>query len=161
VFGRDLCIGIAEQKLNVDLNGDGQVGAPAATKMSNSPKAENNATTTTTTAVDGDDNGLDDGSNIPLSTCTGNKKSLFIGINYKGTRSELKGCINDVIHIKAFVVERFRFPTDSAHMMTLTDDNPNAMPTRQNILNAFRWLVQDAQSGDSLFVHYSGHGTYE
>ena len=32
------------------------------------------------------------------------------------------------------------------------------MPTKQNILNGFKWLVKGARSGDSLFVHYSGHG---
>lgn len=43
---------------------------------------------------------LDDGANIPLSTCDGNKKSLFIGINYFGSKAELRGCINDVTNIK-------------------------------------------------------------
>jgi hypothetical protein len=32
-------------------------------------------------------------------------------------------------------------------------------PTRRNILNALGWLVSDAQPGDSLFFHYSGHGS--
>lgn len=31
-------------------------------------------------------------------------------------------------------------------------------PTRQNILEAMRWLVAGAQPNDSLFFHYSGHG---
>lgn len=26
------------------------------------------------------------------------------------------------------------------------------------MLESFRWLVQDARPGDSLFLHYSGHG---
>ena len=106
---------------------------------------------------------LDDGADIPLSTCDGNKKSLFIGINYFGSKAELRGCINDVKNIKQFVVQNWNFPTDSNHMRVLTDDNNNAngammMPTRANIIAAFHWLVQGAQSGDSLFVHYSGHG---
>lgn len=106
-----------------------------------------------------DDVQLDDGYNIPLSTCTGNKKSVFIGINYYNTSSELRGCINDVDNIKAFVVKQFHFPTDSNHMRILTDDNKNhGMPTRSNIISALKWLVQGATSGDSLFLHYSGHG---
>lgn len=42
----------------------------------------------------------------------------------------------------------------------LTDDskNPREQPTRQNILDAMRWLVRNAKPHDSLFFHYSGHG---
>ena len=31
-------------------------------------------------------------------------------------------------------------------------------PSRENILAAFQWLVDGAKAGDSLFMHYSGHG---
>lgn len=45
-------------------------------------------------------------------------------------------------------------------MVILTDDqqDPNYQPTKQNIINAMRWLVGGAQAGDSLFLHFSGHG---
>ncbi|KAG1849199.1 caspase domain-containing protein [Suillus subluteus] len=44
--------------------------------------------------------------------------------------------------------------------MVLTDEpyNLRYMPTKRNILSALRWLVKDAQPGDCLFFHYSGHG---
>ncbi|KAI5789562.1 hypothetical protein FPQ18DRAFT_306912 [Pyronema domesticum] len=32
-------------------------------------------------------------------------------------------------------------------------------PTRKNILSAMKWLVDDAQPNDSLFLFYSGHGS--
>jgi len=101
---------------------------------------------------------LDDGADTPLSDLSGNRKSLFIGINYYGSKAELKGCINDVKNIKQFVVDTFGFPTDARHMRVLTDDDPNNMPTRANMLAAMKWLVSGAKSGDSLFLHYSGHG---
>jgi len=101
---------------------------------------------------------LDDGANIPLSSCDGNKKSLFIGINYFGTRAELRGCINDVKNIRAFVVKHFNFPTDAAHMKVLIDSDKSNMPTKANILQVLQWLKAGAQPGDSLFLHYSGHG---
>lgn len=47
--------------------------------------------------------------------------------------------------------------------MILTDD-PEAepetdhAPTHKNIIAGFRWLVKDAKPGDSLLLHYSGHG---
>ena len=105
----------------------------------------------------GDD--LDDGADdIPLSDLSGNRKSLFIGINYYGSSAELRGCINDVKNIKQFVVDTFGFPTDSRHMRILTDDDPSNMPTRSNMIKAMKWLVNGAKNGDSLFLHYSGHG---
>jgi len=48
-------------------------------------------------------------------------------------------------------------------IMVLTDDKTaepetDCAPTRANLLKAFRWLVKGAKPGDSLLLHYSGHG---
>jgi hypothetical protein len=45
-------------------------------------------------------------------------------------------------------------------MIVLTDNtnDPRYMPTGQNMLAAFHWLVSNNYQGDSLFLHYSGHG---
>jgi hypothetical protein len=142
----------AEKATGRDLDGDGKIGGG------------NRAGTAGQRGVADRDYGLgqqgpmDNGETTALSQLTGKKKSLFIGINYTGTSGELRGCINDVVNIKAFVTQNFGFPTDAQHMRTLTDDNASAMPTKQNILEAMQWLVQGAQAGDSLFFHYSGHG---
>ena len=89
-------------------------------------------------------------------TGNGRKKAVLIGINYFGTKAELKGCINDVRNVTRFIKERYQF-TD---VVILTDDNsdPSKLPTKRNMIAAFQWLVKDAQPNDSLFVHYSGHG---
>jgi hypothetical protein len=94
------------------------------------------------------------------SNCGGNKKALLIGINYFGQRGELRGCINDVQNIKQFISSRYGFPVHPNHMVVLTDDqrDPNYRPTKQNIINAMGWLVGGARAGDSLFLHFSGHG---
>lgn len=103
---------------------------------------------------------LDDGHDIPLSTLDGNKRALLIGINYFGTSAELKGCINDVNNVKKLITSKFGFKSDPANMRILTDDSDDASkrPTKANIVNGMKWLVQGAKSGDSLFIHYSGHG---
>ena len=68
--------------------------------------------------------------------------------------------------MKSFLQTQYGFPGnfDSTSVMVLTDEpaNQNSVffPTRANILTAMHWLVSDAQSGDSLFIHYSGHGGY-
>jgi len=90
------------------------------------------------------------------SACNGNKKALFIGINYTGTAAQLKGCINDVKNISALVCQRFGF----RNCLYLTDEqqDPNKKPTYNNIIEGMKWLVSGAKPGDSLFFHYSGHG---
>uniref|UniRef100_L2G8Y4 Metacaspase n=1 Tax=Colletotrichum fructicola (strain Nara gc5) TaxID=1213859 RepID=L2G8Y4_COLFN len=97
--------------------------------------------------------GAPNGYNFQYSNCTGRRKALLIGINYFGQRGQLRGCINDVKNMSAYLVERFGYKRED--MVLLTDDqqNPMSQPTKQNL-----WLVKDARPNDSLFFHYSGHG---
>ncbi|KEZ43577.1 hypothetical protein SAPIO_CDS4502 [Scedosporium apiospermum] len=92
------------------------------------------------------------------SRCTGIRKALLIGINYFGQRGQLRGCINDVRNMSAYLVTHFGYKRED--MVILTDDqqNPMSQPTKQNILRAMHWLVKDARPNDALFFHYSGHG---
>ncbi|KAJ3127743.1 Ca(2+)-dependent cysteine protease [Nowakowskiella sp. JEL0407] len=97
------------------------------------------------------------------SSCTGTKKAMFVGINYFGTSSKLSGCINDVKNVKAFITRNYGFREDPNLMLTLTDDQQGWQfrPTRANIIAGIRWLVQGARPGDSLFFHFSGHGSQQ
>lgn len=92
------------------------------------------------------------------SRCTGKRKALLIGINYFGQKGQLRGCINDVKNMSTYLNQNFGYARED--MVILTDDQQNAMsqPTKANILRAMHWLVKDAESNDSLFFHYSGHG---
>ncbi|KAI0697939.1 caspase domain-containing protein [Cerioporus squamosus] len=91
------------------------------------------------------------------SKCTGRRRALCIGINYKGQPNELYGCINDARNVVKFLR---RHGYKSEDIVLLTDDatDPRSRPTRANILDAMHWLVKGAQPHDSLFFHYSGHG---
>ncbi|KAI0746263.1 caspase domain-containing protein [Daedaleopsis nitida] len=91
------------------------------------------------------------------SKCTGRKKALCIGINYKGQPNELFGCVNDARNVRNFLRRRGYSKDD---IVMLTDDATDARsrPTRANILDAMHWLVKGAQPNDSLVFHYSGHG---
>lgn len=90
----------------------------------------------------------------------GRVKALFIGINYKGTKSQLSGCVNDVRYMLT-TLQRIQFPI--THCCILVDDHQfpgvSGMPTRANIIRHMAWLVDDVRPGDVLFFHYSGHGT--
>ncbi|KAF9279050.1 Ca(2+)-dependent cysteine protease [Linnemannia elongata] len=98
-----------------------------------------------------------DGTTIPLSDCTGERRALLIGINYTG-RTRLRGCVNDTAIMKGFLEGR-GFKDENIRI--LTDDQVGTcwMPTRENMLHNLMWLVRDARENDSYFLHYSGHGS--
>ncbi|KZT03947.1 uncharacterized protein LAESUDRAFT_319487 [Laetiporus sulphureus 93-53] len=89
-----------------------------------------------------------------------NKKAVIIGINYAGNMSlpQLNGCHNDAFNMKQCLVKCRGFLEE--HITLLIDDGNNAtpQPNRQTIIQELRNLVQDAQSDDWLFLHFSGHG---
>jgi hypothetical protein len=93
-----------------------------------------------------------------LSTNSGLKKALLIGINYiEDPSNKLEGCINDVKNIKNQIN---KFYPKCNQFKILTDDSKNLSdkPTRQNIIDGINWLVKDLKSGDNVYFHFSGHG---
>jgi hypothetical protein len=100
--------------------------------------------------------GAPQGYNFQYSACTGRRKALLIGINYFGTKAQLRGCINDAKNMVNYLHEYHGYARDD--MVVLTDDqqNPMSRPTKQNMLRAMHWLVKDAMPNDALFFHYSG-----
>jgi len=92
---------------------------------------------------------------------SGRRKALLIGVNYFGTRAELRGCINDVHNLYRLLTETYGWPSHSVR--TLTDDGRGngGMPTRQNITQHMQWLSDGAQAGDVLFFSFSGHGAQQ
>ncbi|KAK7313815.1 hypothetical protein VNO77_39017 [Canavalia gladiata] len=86
------------------------------------------------------------------------KKAVLIGINYPGTKAELRGCINDVWRMHSCLIQRYGFSEDDIVVLIDTDKSYTE-PTGKNIRSALTKLIRSAQQGDVLFVHYSGHGT--
>lgn len=86
------------------------------------------------------------------------KKAVLIGCNYPGTKAELRGCINDVKRMRQCLVDRYGFDDENITVLIDTDDSYDK-PTGKNIRAALSSLISSAESGDLLFVHYSGHGT--
>lgn len=91
----------------------------------------------------------------------GRKRAVIVGISYKNTKNELKGCINDAKCMRFLLTNRFNFPQDSILMLTEEERDPYRIPTKHNIRMAMYWLVQACQAGDSLVFHYSGHGAQQ
>jgi len=89
----------------------------------------------------------------PIPVQSNNKKALIIGINYLGTSSELNGCINDAKSIETYLNEQ-----NYTNIKMLTDETAMT-PTRENILNEIKTLLETSNENDTLFIYYSGHGS--
>lgn len=100
--------------------------------------------------------------------CSGRKKCLLIGINYYGTRAELRGCLNDISRIRYFLLSQ-GFSDTPETMVVLADAKNGSiegrrvdgMPTRETIIKGLQWLVEGTQPGDALFFQFSGHGAQQ
>lgn len=92
------------------------------------------------------------------------KRGLLIGINYTGTNSALRGCINDqenlakFLHTKSFL--------DKKDLILMNDfQKGDLYPTKLNILNQLNSLVEFCNNKNKkdeilLVFAYSGHGSY-
>ncbi|KAI9204858.1 caspase domain-containing protein [Polychytrium aggregatum] len=154
--------GQLEQKLGQQLQGQGlqqphqQQGGYQSYSSASSTHYQQ--TTTTTHQQQGGYQQTTTTQQYSYQQSGGRYKALLIGINYIGGKSPLNGCINDVQNVRNWLLHRN--PAYGQNMLVLTDDqqDPSKIPTRANMLNAFRWLAADARPGDHLFFHYSGHG---
>jgi len=89
---------------------------------------------------------------------TGTRRAVMIGINYVGDNpGELSGCWNDVLNMKNYIMNVHGF--DEENIIILMDDGEHTMPTKENIINAYRTIISQSEDGDAIFLHYSGHGT--
>lgn len=79
-------------------------------------------------------------------------RALLVGINYVGTKYELKGCINDVKHMTELLRS-----LGYNNFTTLVEEQA----TYSNIITQLTKLVRESLPGDRLFFHYSGHGSHE
>lgn len=81
-------------------------------------------------------------------------KALLAGINDYATISDLRGCLNDLQNMKELLVDSFGF--EEQNIKTLEDNEV----LYDRIVDEFAWLYEDAEEGDRLVFHFSGHGSY-
>ncbi|MFK5950118.1 MAG: caspase family protein [Methylococcales bacterium] len=90
------------------------------------------------------------------------KKALVIGINYRGTKSQLSGCINDANKMVNYLITKCGFKESDIIMLS---DHVGArhsqLPTKANIIRNINWLTSNIHANDDcqLVFHYSGHGS--
>lgn len=95
----------------------------------------------------------------PMHICppgSGRRRAVLIGINYTGQEGELTACHDDCNNVAEYLTTVQGF--DPSQMLILMDDGKHTLPTKENIVNAFKLLALYSQPGDVVFVSFSGHG---
>lgn len=86
------------------------------------------------------------------------KRALLIGLNYAATPSAtLQGCINDIVNMRNALIDAYGY--QDANIVVLRDDDKSRLPTKSNILAAMANIIRSSGASDTLWIHYSGHGT--
>jgi len=83
----------------------------------------------------------------------GDKYALLVGINKYSPdlNCDLRGCVNDVEHLRTVLVEQFNFNADNIRVVT------DERAIKVNILDRIGWLIGHQNS--ELVFQYSGHGS--
>lgn len=93
---------------------------------------------------------------IVCNSSHGTKRAVLIGINYTGQDGELSGCHNDIKHISQYLQQTHGFK--KKNMSILLDNGKCTEPSYANIMMTLERIAHESQPGDSVWLHYSGHG---
>jgi hypothetical protein len=83
----------------------------------------------------------------------GVKRALLIGINHYQSVPGLQGSVNDVETMREILTTRWGFA--AGNIRVLTDEDA----TREKMLAALNQLVAESGPDDTVYFHYSGHGS--
>lgn len=97
--------------------------------------------------------------------------ALIIGVNHypDDSSKNLQGCVRDADSVAAFLRQETRSsylrltkltstaPTGSGSRRPIEEDEN--LPTMSNVVDFFDKVRAEARDGDTLFLHFSGHGT--
>ncbi|KAL4614805.1 hypothetical protein ACB092_07G079500 [Castanea dentata] len=86
------------------------------------------------------------------------KRALLCGVTYKNKKYKLKGTVNDVKSMREFLIDRYNYPEECIRVLTEDEKEDIFSPTKKNIQESLKWLVEGSESGDSLVFYFSGHG---
>ncbi|WP_404790161.1 caspase family protein [Altericista sp. CCNU0014] len=79
----------------------------------------------------------------------------------------LGGCVRDINHVEAFLKDYQKIPENQILKLTASPsaedekkplESADKLPTRSNMITAFRKLGEIAPVKSQIYIHYSGHG---
>lgn len=87
-------------------------------------------------------------------------KAVLFGLNYIGTNNELSGCINDVNLMNNCLKNYLKVPETN---ISIFHDNTEIKPYSNNIIRILNDAIDEVNNSSNLktlWIHYSGHGSY-
>lgn len=82
------------------------------------------------------------------------QRALLCGINDFESVTDLRGCVNDVHNVRDLLTGKFGFAPEN--IVQLLD----AEVTKRAVKDKWAWLLNGAQPGDHLVLHFSTHGSF-
>jgi hypothetical protein len=104
---------------------------------------------------------------------SGSLYALLIGIDNYPQRPladgtfypPLGGCVRDIKRVERFLLDYLGIPINNISKLTATREAGGSLPepdeerpTYENMVARFKQLTDNAQRGDRIYIHYSGHG---
>lgn len=94
--------------------------------------------------------------------------AILIGIDAYPLRP-LRGAVRDVRRIEEYLrdtlpemsIAKFTASNGSSAESIVPIEDPQLLPTHENIRSAFDRVINQASGGDFVYIHFSGHGTRE
>ena len=83
----------------------------------------------------------------------GKKRALLIGINKYQAVPKLQGSLNDIETMRQVLLTRWGFPDRNIRLLT------DEQATREGMLAALNQFVHETGPNDTVYIHYSGHGS--
>jgi hypothetical protein len=83
----------------------------------------------------------------------GTKRALLIGINKYRAVPKLQGSLNDIETMRQVLITRWGFPNSNIRLLT------DEQATREGMLAALNQFVNESGPLDTVYIHYSGHGS--
>jgi hypothetical protein len=91
--------------------------------------------------------------------------TILIGIDAY-SQGPLSGCVRDVKDIKNYLegvsnsvhIQMFTATKSADPKLCSLDEDPVLWPTYQNVTSSFNEITSLANTGDFVYIHYSGHG---
>lgn len=99
--------------------------------------------------------------------------ALLIGIDYYEPNpyyKSLQGCVRDIDKVADYLERSLQSPTkpiitrltsplpDTNSLADVRSARQEKSPTYQNIVDGFKSITETANTGDLVYIHYSGHG---
>jgi hypothetical protein len=93
--------------------------------------------------------------------------ALLLGINHYVKDRCLLGCVGDVKSIVSYLeglergidITALTATSPSVAGSCQPTEDPNSWPTSANLVSSLKNIIQESCQGDSVYIHYSGHGT--